>query len=137
MQTTACDATTASTRPVYRATWHGAVLAESDATVVVEGNHYFPRDCVRDAYLRPSSTTTRCAWKGIAGYYDVVVDGAVNADAAWYYPEPTAAAQRIAGRVAFWHRVRVAPARDADSTESGRATPSIPARIGRRLRGRR
>ncbi len=90
-----------------RATWKGAVLAESDDTVVVEGNHYFPPDSVRREHFRESGTHTVCPWKGTASYYDVVVGGEVNADAAWYYPEPKDAAREIKDRVAFWRGVRV------------------------------
>ncbi len=90
-----------------RARWNGAVLAESDDTVVVEGNHYFPADSLDMARFRPSDTTSVCPWKGKASYYDVVVDGQVNRDAAWTYPEPKPAAAEIKGRVAFWRGVRV------------------------------
>ena len=90
-----------------RAIWNGAVLAESDRCVVVEGNQYFPPDTVRRAHLRSSATHTTCPWKGIASYYDVVVDGQVNRDAAWYYPEPKEAAKQIKDHVAFWHGVTV------------------------------
>jgi uncharacterized protein (DUF427 family) len=90
-----------------KATWKGAVLAESEETVVVEGNHYFPADSVRREHLRESQTHTTCPWKGLASYYDVVVGNDVNADAAWYYPEPKDAAQEIKDRVAFWRGVRV------------------------------
>jgi uncharacterized protein (DUF427 family) len=90
-----------------RAVWRKTVLAESDETVVVEGNHYFPHDSIRREYLRPSDTHTTCPWKGEASYYDVVVDGEVNKDAAWYYPEVKEAAGKIKGRVAFWKGVRV------------------------------
>ena len=93
----------------FRATWHEAVLAESDQTVVVEGNHYFRPEDVKGEHLRPSASHTKCAWKGVASYYDVVVDGEVNRDAAWDYPEPSVAAERIKGRIAFWHGVRVEP----------------------------
>lgn len=93
---------------MVRATWNGAVIAESDVTVVVEGNHYFPPEAVRREYVRESATHTVCSWKGVASYYDIVVDGAVNRDAAWYYPQPKEAAQQIAGYVAFWRGVRVA-----------------------------
>jgi uncharacterized protein (DUF427 family) len=92
---------------MMRATWNGAVLAESDDTVVVEGNHYFPARSVQQAYLRDSSTHTRCPWKGIASYYTVVVDGKENPDAAWFYPEPSEAARAIEGRIAFWRGVEV------------------------------
>jgi uncharacterized protein (DUF427 family) len=90
-----------------RATWNGAVLAESDRTVVVEGNHYFPPEAVRRERLRDSATHTVCGWKGTASYYDVEVGGQVNKDAAWYYPDPTPAAANIKGHVAFWKGVRV------------------------------
>ena len=92
-----------------KAIWHGVVVAESDRTQVVEGNHYFPPEAVKRDHLRPSETHTTCSWKGIASYYDVVVDGETNHDAAWYYPEPKAAARTIAGWVAFWHGVTVEP----------------------------
>lgn len=90
-----------------RATWNGAVLAESDETEVVEGNHYFPPDSIRKEHFRDSSTHTACGWKGTASYYDVVVDEVVNADAAWYYPQPKEAATKIVGYVAFWKGVEV------------------------------
>jgi uncharacterized protein (DUF427 family) len=96
----------------YRATWNGEVIAESADTVVVEGNHYFPAADVRAGKLRPSDTHTTCHWKGLASYYDVAVDGKVNPDAAWYYPEPSKAAAEIKDRVAFWHGVKVEPAGD-------------------------
>ena len=89
------------------ARWNGAVIAQSDATIVVEGNHYFPPDTVRPAHLRASATHTTCGWKGIASYYDVVVGEEVNRDAAWYYPAPKDAATNIAGYVAFWRGVTV------------------------------
>lgn len=90
-----------------KAIWKGEVLAESDDTVVVEGNHYFPADSVRREHFRESATQTTCPWKGVASYYDVLAGGEVNADAAWYYPEPKDAAKEIEGRVAFWRGVRV------------------------------
>ncbi len=89
------------------ATWNGTVIAESDDTVVVEGNHYFPRSAVKEGVLRPSDTHTVCPWKGTASYYTLDVDGATNPDAAWYYPEPKDAAAQIRGRVAFWKGVEV------------------------------
>jgi uncharacterized protein (DUF427 family) len=94
---------------VPRATWNGVVLAESDRCEVVEGNQYFPPDAVDRSHLRPSDTHTVCPWKGTAGYYDVVVDGRTNRDAAWYYPEPKEAARRIAGYIAFWRGVEIEP----------------------------
>jgi uncharacterized protein (DUF427 family) len=90
-----------------KATWNGTVLAESDKTIVVEGNHYFPPDAVHNEYFQNSSTQTICGWKGEASYYDVVVNGEVNKDAAWYYPETKAAADEIKGYVAFWKGVKV------------------------------
>jgi uncharacterized protein (DUF427 family) len=94
----------------YQAKWNGAVIADSDQTVVVEGNQYFPIEAVVASSLQPSETHTTCHWKGLASYYDVVVDGKVNSDAAWYYPEPSDAAANIKDRVAFWHGVKVEPA---------------------------
>ena len=90
-----------------KAVWNGAVIAESDDTVVVEGNHYFPRSAVDDSLLEDSDRHTVCPWKGTASYYDVVVDGERNAAAAWYYPTVKRAAARIEDRIAFWHGVRV------------------------------
>ncbi len=90
-----------------KAIWSGQVIAESDETVIVEGNHYFPSDSVNRKFVRESDTSTRCVWKGTANYYDVVVGDDVNADAAWYYPDPLRAAQRIRDRVAFWKGVEV------------------------------
>jgi len=90
-----------------KATWNGAVIAESDDTVVVEGNHYFPLAAVDPSVLVPSSTHTICPWKGTASYYTLRVGGRENPDAAWYYPEPKDAAHEIRGRVAFWKGVEV------------------------------
>ena len=90
-----------------KATWNGAVLAESDATVVVEGNHYFPKESINCDYFVESAKHTVCSWKGTASYFDIVVDGATNADAAWYYPEPKDAAKEITGHIAFWKGVQV------------------------------
>ena len=92
-----------------KATWNGTVIAQSDDTVVVEGNHYFPADAVDQNLLRPSDTHTVCPWKGTASYWTLEVDGARNADAAWYYPEPKDAAAQIRDRVAFWKGVTVEP----------------------------
>ncbi|MCW5890815.1 MAG: DUF427 domain-containing protein [bacterium] len=92
-----------------RAIWKDTVLAESDRCELVEGNHYFPPDAVRRDLLRPSATHTTCGWKGEASYYDVVVAGETNPDAAWYYPAPKAAAANIRDYVAFWRGVRVEP----------------------------
>ena len=90
-----------------KAIWNGAVLAESAETVIVEGNHYFPPDTLDRRYFRPSDHHTTCGWKGIASYYDVIVDAKVNENAAWYYPETSEAARNIEGRVAFWKGVQV------------------------------
>lgn len=90
-----------------RAIWNGAVLAESEDTVVVDGNHYFPADSLRRGHFRDSDHHSVCPWKGMASYYDVVVGEAVNASAAWYYPQPKEAAKQIAGYVAFWQGVEV------------------------------
>jgi uncharacterized protein (DUF427 family) len=90
-----------------KAIWNGAVIADSDDTVVVEGNHYFPRESVAAEHLRESATHTTCPWKGQASYFSVEVDGVVNPDAAWYYPTPKSAAAQITGRVAFWKGVTV------------------------------
>ncbi len=89
------------------AKWNGVVIAESPRCEKVEGNWYFPVDALRREYFRPSDTHTVCPWKGTASYYDVVVGGQVNKDAAWYYPEPKAAAANITGHVAFWRGVTV------------------------------
>ena len=83
------------------------MIAESDACETVEGNKYFPPDAVKRSYLRPSETHTVCGWKGTASYYDVVVDGQVNKDAAWYYPTPKEKAESVRDRIAFWRGVTV------------------------------
>jgi uncharacterized protein (DUF427 family) len=90
-----------------KAIWNGSTLAESDQTVVVEGNHYFPIASIETEYFRKSQTHTTCHWKGQASYYDVVVGDQVNKDAAWYYPDPSEAAKEIKDRVAFWKGVQV------------------------------
>lgn len=89
------------------ASWNGTVIAQSDDTVMIEGNHYFPPASVHREYLRPSDTTSHCNWKGEAHYFDVVVDGMVNPDAAWCYPNPMEKAENIKGRIAFWHGVDI------------------------------
>ena len=90
-----------------KAVWNGATLAESETTVVVEGNHYFPPDTLKREHFKESSLHTVCGWKGTASYFDVVVGDETNKDAAWYYPEPLPAAKNIAGYVAFWKGVRL------------------------------
>lgn len=92
---------------MVKAVWNGAVIADSDETLAVEGNHYFPRAAVRAEFLEASTTHTNCPWKGIASYYSLNVAGATNPDAAWYYPEPKSAAAQITGRIAFWKGVEV------------------------------
>jgi uncharacterized protein (DUF427 family) len=89
------------------ATWNDKVIAESDDTVVVEGNHYFPLSDVSDGVLRDSDHTSVCGWKGTAHYYNLEVNGQINANAAWYYPEPKPAASEVAGHIAFWKGVQV------------------------------
>ena len=90
-----------------KASWKDKVIADSDDTVVVEGNHYFPADSIKREHFRESDTHTVCPWKGTASYYDVVVGDDVNKDAAWFYTEPKDAAKEIKGRVAFWRGVKV------------------------------
>ena len=92
---------------MVEARWNGHVIARSDDTVTVEGNHYFPRESVDAAMLRPSDTTSVCPWKGTAHYHSLEVDGATNRDASWYYPEPKDAAAEIRDRIAFWKGVEV------------------------------
>lgn len=92
-----------------KAIWNGQVIAESDQTIVIEGNHYFPPQSVRQEFLQDSPTHTTCPWKVTASYYNLVVDGQTNKDAAWYYPTPKDAAQQIKGYVAFWRGVKVVP----------------------------
>lgn len=92
---------------MVRAVWNGKIIAESDRTEVVEGNHYFPLEHVRREFLTPSDHRTTCAWKGTALYYNVVVDGQHNQNAAWYYAAPKPAAKNISGKVAFWKGVRI------------------------------
>jgi len=93
-----------------QAIFNGTVIAESDDTIVVEGNHYFPSDSLQAGYVEPSATQTVCAWKGTASYYDVRVDDSASKDAAWYYPEPSELAHKVKDRVAFWRGVEVRPA---------------------------
>lgn len=90
-----------------KAIWNGKIIAQSDNTVIVESNHYFPRHSIVNEYFSESSKTTYCPWKGSASYLDIDVNGSVNAHGAWHYPEPKQAAENIAGRVAFWNGVEV------------------------------
>ena len=90
-----------------QAIWNDTIIAESDDTVVVEGNHYFPPNAINESYFEPSDHRTTCPWKGRASYYDVVVDGERNENAAWHYPEPKEKASHIKDHVAFWNGVRV------------------------------
>lgn len=101
-----------------QAVFNGTVIAESDQTVIVEGNHYFPADSIKSEFFAKTATHTTCAWKGKASYYTVTVDGQSNRDAAWFYPSPTDAAAQIKDHVAFWKGIQVKPAaaQDADST---------------------
>ena len=92
---------------MVKAVWNGVTIAESDDTVVVESNHYFPLSSIDPALLKPSSTTSVCPWKGTANYYTLSAGGSENKDAVWYYAEPKEAAANIKGRVAFWKGVRV------------------------------
>jgi uncharacterized protein (DUF427 family) len=89
------------------ATWNGQIIAESDETEIVEGNHYFPPHTIRSEFFQPSDASSVCPWKGTASYYDVVVDGEVNKGAAWFYPDPKPAASNIKDHVAFWRGVTV------------------------------
>lgn len=90
-----------------KAIWNGVVIAESSNTIVVEGNHYFPESSVKQEYLKGSDLHTVCPWKGRASYYSLAIDGKTNQDAAWYYPEPSDAAVKIKGHIAFWKGVEV------------------------------
>lgn len=101
-----------------RAVLNGTVLAESDHTVVVEGNHYFPPEAIDWDHFQESSTKTVCPWKGLASYHDVVTDGTVHHNVGWYYPKPSPLARRIRGHIAFDHRVRVEPT-DHDTPRPG------------------
>lgn len=92
---------------MVKAVWNGETIAESDDTVVVEGNHYFPIESVKPGLLTPSATTSTCPWKGTAGYYSVHVGGSENRDAAWFYADPKPAAAEIKERVAFWKGIKV------------------------------
>ncbi|CAM3876558.1 DUF427 domain-containing protein [Mucilaginibacter galii] len=91
-----------------KALWNNQVIAESDQTIIIENNHYFPAASVKKEFIKPSSTHTTCPWKGLASYYTLEVDGEQNRDAAWYYPDPKPAAAEIKDYVAFWKGVKVA-----------------------------
>ena len=93
-----------------KASWNGETLAQSNATIVVEGNHYFPPDSLDRQFFKPSGQQSVCPWKGTASYYDIDAGGKVNSGAAWFYPEPKSAASNIAGYVAFWKGVQVSEA---------------------------
>ena len=116
---------------MFQAVWNGTVLAESDQTVKLEGNHYFPPESLRREHFAPSSTTSVCPWKGTASYYDVIVNESVNPGAAWYYPRPSPAARQIKDLVAFWHGVTVIRVRDGQDS----ADPGDRGGLGSRLRG--
>ena len=90
-----------------KAIWNNTILAESDETVIVEGNHYFPADSIKKEFFEQSNFTSFCGWKGMANYYSVKANGKINKDCAWYYAEPNDAAKKIRGRVAFWNGVTV------------------------------
>ena len=111
-----------------KAIWNGAVLAESDDTKVVEGNHYFPPDSLNREYFQESSYSTTCPWKGVAGYYDIEVEGQTNRNAAWYYAQPSNAAQQIKDHVAFWHGVKVV------KDESGQGNSGFSSRLKKLFR---
>jgi uncharacterized protein (DUF427 family) len=90
-----------------KATWNGTIIADSNNTIVVQGNHYFPPEAINRQYFRDSDHHTTCGWKGVASYYTIVVDGKENPNAAWYYPQPKDAAKQITGYIAFWKGVQV------------------------------
>ena len=90
-----------------KAIWNNTVIAESDDTVVVEGNHYFPSNSIKNEYFHKTETSTMCPWKGSASYYSVIIDGKTNTDCAWYYPIPSKEAEKLKDRVAFWNGVQV------------------------------
>jgi len=116
-----------------QATWNGAVIADSDDTVVVEGNHYFPPSSVNWDLLTPSSKQTTCPWKGVANYYDITVDGKTNRSAVWQYQTPKSAARNIQGHVAFWGGVRVSTRRAAPEHADERSASEAPVGLLRRL----
>lgn len=108
-----------------KAIWKGVVLAESDNTILLEGNHYFPPESIHREYFRPAPETTTCPWKGVARYFDIVVNGEVNRGAAWYYPNPSAVAAYIKNHVAFWRGVQVVSTDgDAPRTDLAQSRPA-------------
>lgn len=113
----------------YQAIWNGTVIAESDQTVRIEENQYFPPDSINPEYFRPSDHTTVCYWKGTASYYSLEVDGRTNRDAAWYYPAPAPAAREIKDRIAFWKGVDVVEAGTSDVDTKAAARGGLLARI--------
>ena len=96
-------------KEIMKAVWNGAVIAQSEETVVLEGNHYFPETSLNRDYVTFSNHHTMCSWKGQASYYSLLVNGEMNTDAAWYYPDPKSGAESIKGHVAFWKGVRIDP----------------------------
>ncbi len=92
-----------------KAIWNDKIIAESNDTILIEGNHYFPAEAIENEFFLPSETHTTCSWKGLASYFNIEVDGEINQDAAWYYPDPKPAARAIKGYVAFWRGVKVLP----------------------------
>jgi uncharacterized protein (DUF427 family) len=90
-----------------KAVWNNTVIAESDSTIVIEGNHYFPPESIKKEFFDESSTNTKCGWKGTASYLSIKIDGELNKDCAWYYPEPSEAATKIKGYIAFWKGVEM------------------------------
>jgi uncharacterized protein (DUF427 family) len=105
---------------LVRAVWNGVVLAESEDTIVVEGNHYFPDAALRREYFTPSASKSLCPWKGIASYYSITVNGATNPNAGWYYPHPSPLARKIKNRVAFWNGIEVVAYGGAGTERQGR-----------------
>ena len=103
-----------------RAVWNDTVIAESEDTIVVERNHYFPLDAVKHEYLRESDTHTSCPWKGVASYYNLEVNGERSRDAAWYDPHPTPLARNVRGRVAFWRGVKIVYSEQERAARKGR-----------------
>lgn len=112
-----------------KAIWSGQIIAESDATIIVEGNHYFPPDAIKREYFESSSTRTYCGWKGECSYYTLAVGEKKNPDAAWYYPEPMEAAKKIAGYVAFWKGVQVIPGNEDYSLKAEKTADCSPSRL--------